>query len=68
MSEIQNPQDIWEKKLEEKIQILKDCQNQKNIQSCFKCEKIIECKTRKDYVKSVYESMNKGVQDGDFEF
>ncbi|PAF49459.1 hypothetical protein BKH41_02000 [Helicobacter sp. 12S02232-10] len=67
MSEAQTPKDIWESKLEEKLLFLKNCQQEKSLQSCFKCEKILDCQVRKDYVKAVYESMNKG-QTGDFEF
>lgn len=67
MSERGIPQDIWQIKFEEKLQLLQTCQSQKDTQSCFKCTKTLECSLRKDYVKAVYESMNKG-QNGDFEF
>ncbi|PAF44783.1 hypothetical protein [Helicobacter sp. 11S02596-1] len=67
MSEAQIPQDIWQNKLEEKLSILQTCQQESAVRSCLKCEKIFDCQIRKDYVKAVYESMNKG-QSGDFEF
>ena len=55
------------KELEEETFHLKVCQKSKNIDSCLKCEKIIGCKIRNNYVKAVYNSMNKG-QSGGFEF
>lgn len=66
MSEAQ-PSDIYNQRLDERIEILQNCQKQKNLSSCMKCENLIDCDTRKNYVKAVYESMNKG-QGGDFEF
>ena len=59
--------DKYEQALEEQLKILKKCQLEKNIDSCMKCEKIIECEIRNEYVKAVYMSMNKGVTGG-FEF
>ena len=59
--------DKWELALEEKLKELKECQEKMNINSCFKCKKILECTLRKEYVNAVYESMNKG-QGGGFEF
>ena len=59
--------DKYEQALEEQLVILKNCQSEKNIDSCMKCEKIIECEIRNEYVKAVYMSMNKGVTGG-FEF
>lgn len=67
MSERGTPQDIWQIKFEEKFNLLQTCQSQKGTQSCFKCTEILECILRKDYVKAVYESMNRG-ENGDFEF
>ncbi len=59
--------DQWEQAREEaKIRLLA-CQKERNLDSCMKCEKIIGCDVRNDYVKKVYESMNKG-QGGGFEF
>jgi hypothetical protein len=43
------------------------CQKERNLESCFTCEKIFECEKRTKYVKSVYESMSQG-QSGGFEF
>ena len=59
--------DKWELALEDKLKELQDCQQQKGLDSCFKCELTFECNLRKEYVKAVYESMNKG-QGGGFEF
>ncbi|PAF53782.1 hypothetical protein BKH42_04635 [Helicobacter sp. 13S00482-2] len=67
MSETHSPKDIWQNRLEQNILTLKKCQEEKNVQSCLKCTQVLECSTRKAYVKSVYESMNKG-QGGEFEF
>jgi hypothetical protein len=69
MSEIQNHhnQDKWEAALEIQIELLENCQIQKEIDSCMKCILILECQLRKEYIKSVYESMNKGTGGG-FEF
>ncbi len=59
--------DIYEKQLEERLQELHRCQKEMKLDSCMKCEKIFDCKIRKSYVDSVYESMRKG-QSGGFEF
>lgn len=59
--------DQFDIKLNEELQNLQECQKNKNLDSCLKCENIMECELRKEYVKAVYESMNKG-QGGDFEF
>ena len=59
--------DRYEAALQEALRKLKECQEQKKLKSCLKCEKIIGCEIRQTYVKAVYESMNKG-QGGGFEF
>ena len=59
--------DKYEKELEEKTKKLKSCQEQKGLKSCLKCELVIGCQTRNEYVNAVYLSMNKG-QGGGFEF
>ncbi len=59
--------DQWEQAREEAKIRLQACQKEHNVDSCMKCEKIIGCDVRNDYVKKVYESMNKG-QGGGFEF
>jgi len=59
--------DIYQEQLDTQKKLLEECQVSKGINSCMKCEKIIECELRDKYVKSVYASMNKG-QDGGFEF
>lgn len=50
----------YKKDLDANISILKKCQSDNNVLSCLKCKKIIGCKTRLQYVESVYSSMNKG--------
>jgi hypothetical protein len=59
--------DQWELALEDQIKIVKKCQQDMGLTSCTKCTKILECNIRKQYVRSVYESMSKG-SGGGFEF
>ncbi|MSN96033.1 hypothetical protein F1B92_02300 [Campylobacter sp. FMV-PI01] len=59
--------DKFDLKLDEMLFRLKDCQENLSQQSCLNCEKFIDCETRNDYVKAVYESMSKGKKGG-FEF
>jgi hypothetical protein len=54
-------------KLEEQTKILQECQQKKEIDSCLKCDMVIGCEVRKEYVKASYESMNKG-GGGGFDF
>lgn len=67
MSSNEKTPDEWELKLEEKLQVLKGCQEEKNFNGCEDCEAFFECEIRKTYVVAVYESMNKG-SSGGFEF
>ena len=46
--------------LNNQLKNLKQCQDSNNINSCLKCEKIINCEIRNEYVESVYLSMNNG--------
>ncbi len=59
--------DKWQLALDNPLNILRQCQISKNIDSCMKCDKILDCETRESYIKAVYESMNKG-SGGGFEF
>lgn len=59
--------DKWQLALDNPLDILRQCQISKNIDSCMKCDKILDCETRESYIKAVYESMNKG-SGGGFEF
>jgi len=59
--------DEFELALKEQLKVLQECQASKNLDSCLKCDKIIGCETRNEYIKAVYMSMNKGVTGG-FEF
>lgn len=67
MHHMHNERDEWEAKLDIKIEELKACQNSLNFKSCNDCDKFFDCNIRKEYVKAVYESMNKG-STGGFEF
>lgn len=40
------------------IKKLQECQEENNINTCMKCKLFLDCKTRKEYVSAVYESMN----------
>ncbi|RUM45270.1 MAG: hypothetical protein DSY46_03335 [Hydrogenimonas sp.] len=59
--------DQWELAREEAKAKLLACQKEHGVESCMKCNKIIGCPIRNEYVQKVYESMNKG-QGGGFEF
>lgn len=67
---------VFEKALDAKLELLKECQTKESSSvefngatygSCFPCPKIIGCETRKAYVLSAYNSMSKG-DTGGFEF
>jgi len=60
-------QDKWQITLDAEIVILKQCQIKNNLDSCMKCQQILDCEIRDKYIKIVYESMNKG-SGGGFEF
>ena len=60
MDKFEEALEVWLKKLQE-------CQEQKNKNSCLKCENLLTCTTRKEYVDAVYQSMSKG-HTGGFEF
>ena len=59
--------DKFELHLNEMIQKIQKCQEDKKLKSCSKCEHYFACNLRTDYVKSVYNSMSKG-ETGGFEF
>jgi hypothetical protein len=59
--------DEWELALRQKKAELQACQQQQQVDSCMKCEKLLQCELRDAYVKAVYDSMNKGTGGG-FEF
>ena len=61
------PKDKWELALDIQVQVVQQCQNDRNLSSCSSCSEFIQCPTRQTYIKSVYESMNKG-SGGGFEF
>ena len=59
--------DEWAIALRKKKTELETCQKEHGVDSCMKCEKLLECELREAYVKAVYDSMNKGTGGG-FEF
>jgi len=59
--------DKFEIHLDGMVLKLQECQKEKNLKSCSKCEYFLSCKLRTDYIKSVYNSMSKG-ETGGFEF
>ena len=59
--------DEFELELDRQREILQACQREKGLSSCFACEAMFECKTRKNYVDAVYSSMSKG-DGGGFDF
>ena len=61
------PKDKWELALDVQVQVIQQCQSDKNLSTCSLCSEFIPCPTRQTYIKSVYESMNKG-SGGGFEF
>lgn len=65
MSEIR---DEFEQDMDKKKEILISCQNNKGLKSCYNCDEIFSCNTRKDYVDAVYNSMSKGKTEGGFDF
>ncbi|CAM3455721.1 hypothetical protein ACLMNI_000662 [Campylobacter upsaliensis] len=60
--------DQFEEDMRFKKDILQKCQNDRGLNSCYQCEEIFSCTTRKNYVDAVYNSMSKGKTEGGFEF
>jgi len=67
MQESEIQKDKWQVSLDAQLVILKQCQQNNNLDSCLSCSKLLECEVRDNYIKVVYESMNKG-SGGGFEF
>jgi len=59
--------DEWQITLKQKKVEVDECQREKQVHSCLKCEKTLDCTLRDAYVKAVYDSMSKG-KGGGFEF
>jgi len=59
--------DKFELYLDEMIQKVQKCQEEKAKESCSLCELYLECELRDEYIKAVYNSMSKG-DTGGFEF
>ena len=66
-TDIEPQKDKWQVPVDAEIVILKQCQIRHNLDSCMKCEKLLDCEVRDKYIRIVYESMNKG-SGGGFEF
>jgi hypothetical protein len=59
--------DEWQTILAQKKEELERCQSSHQINSCLKCDKLLDCTIRDRYIKAVYDSMNRG-KGGGFEF
>lgn len=59
--------DEFELHLDKMLKELRECQSEKEFETCSLCELFLECELRKQYVDAVYNSMNKGYTGG-FEF
>lgn len=59
--------DVFEAKLDDAIKLLQECQQSRNLESCYRCDECIGCEIRTKYVRTVYESMSKG-ETGGFDF
>ncbi len=62
-----NESNPFEERLTQMIQELQKCQQDRGHESCMKCDQLIGCELRKQYVQITYESMSKG-EIGGFEF
>lgn len=69
MSENIINKDLETSNLTKPIDILKNCQKDKGLNSCFVCDEKIwtNCKIRINYINDVYYQMSGG-QNGDFDF
>jgi hypothetical protein len=59
--------DEFEKRREEKREIVQICQQERGLTSCFVCDKTFQCDNRTQYVNAAYMSMSKG-ESGGFAF
>jgi hypothetical protein len=59
--------DEWKIALVQKKSELEACQSKNQVNSCLKCDKLLDCTIRDTYIKAVYDSMSKGAGGG-FEF
>jgi hypothetical protein len=59
--------DEWQILLVQKKEELEACQKNIQVTSCLKCDKLLDCVIRDNYIKAVYDSMSKG-KGGGFEF
>ena len=59
--------DNYKERLDQAKKDLIECQKNMKLKSCFNCDKVLDCETRKKYTNAVYSSMSNG-QSGGFEF
>ncbi|MDQ7046774.1 MAG: hypothetical protein Q9M39_03840 [Sulfurovum sp.] len=59
--------DEWQISFLQKKEELEKCQISYQVNSCLKCEKLLDCTVRDAYIKALYDSMSKGAGGG-FEF
>jgi len=59
--------DEWKIALSQKKSALQKCQEEHQVNSCLKCDALLNCELRDAYIKAVYDSMSKG-KGGGFEF
>ncbi|GAA8350115.1 hypothetical protein HpDR31_11650 [Helicobacter pylori] len=57
----------YEKRFNATLLKLQACQEERQVASCLKCEKVLNCKIRNSYVDAAYESMSLG-EAGGFDF
>lgn len=57
----------YEERFNDALLKLQACQEDKQVASCLKCEKVLNCKIRNNYVNAAYESMSLG-EVGGFDF
>jgi len=58
---------LFERRLDDAIARLQQCQQERSLQSCYDCGQCLGCEIRQRYVQAVYDSMSKG-ETGGFEF
>ncbi len=57
----------YEERFNDALLKLQACQEEKQVASCLKCEKVLKCEVRNNYVNAAYESMSLG-EAGGFDF
>ncbi|AFI03498.1 hypothetical protein [Helicobacter cetorum] len=57
----------YEERFNDALLKLQACQDEKQVTSCLKCEQVLNCEIRNNYVNATYESMSLG-EVGGFDF